>query len=166
MAGIGSHTKPNRGATEEWLTPPGIINALGKFDLDPCSPVVRPWDTALTHYTKDDDGLSQQWFGRVFLNPPYGTETHKWLKKMAEHNHGTAIMFARTETKMFFDYVWSKASALLFIKGRPHFHLPDGTRAKGNSGGPVVLVAYGAFDAFALRDANDCGDIEGQFIRM
>jgi hypothetical protein len=32
--------------SDEWLTPPGILKALGQFDLDPCAPVNRPWDTA------------------------------------------------------------------------------------------------------------------------
>jgi hypothetical protein len=40
-----------RGATDDWLTPPDIIAALGPFDLDPCSPETRPWDTAAKHYT-------------------------------------------------------------------------------------------------------------------
>lgn len=42
--GIGSHTLPNQGSKDEWLTPPGIIKSLGEFDLDPCAPVKRPWD--------------------------------------------------------------------------------------------------------------------------
>jgi hypothetical protein len=36
---------------DEWLTPPEIIKSLGEFDLDPCSPINRPWDTAKNHYT-------------------------------------------------------------------------------------------------------------------
>ena len=50
---------------EEWLTPPEIIQSLGKFDLDPCSPCIRPWDTALNHYCITEDGLQQNWEGRV-----------------------------------------------------------------------------------------------------
>jgi hypothetical protein len=57
----------------EWLTPPCLLRRLGPFDLDPCSPVNRPWDTARHHYTIEDDGLQQPWFGRVFCNPPYDT---------------------------------------------------------------------------------------------
>ena len=57
----------------EWLTPPCLLDRLGEFDLDPCSPVNRPWDTARHHYTVEDDGLRQPWFGRVFCNPPYDT---------------------------------------------------------------------------------------------
>lgn len=35
----------------EWLTPRNIVDALGPFDLDPCAPIVRPWPTAVQHYT-------------------------------------------------------------------------------------------------------------------
>ena len=54
---IGSHQSANM-KTDEWLTPPEIIKALGPFDLDPCSPINRPWDTARKHYTIENNGLS------------------------------------------------------------------------------------------------------------
>lgn len=56
---------------DEWLTPPEIMSSLGAFDLDPCSPINRPWPTAGIHYTVEDDGLSKPWFGRVWCNPPH-----------------------------------------------------------------------------------------------
>lgn len=160
--GIGGHTKPHEGVSDEWLTPPHIINALGPFDLDPCAaPEPRPWPTARRHYTKADvSGLMLPWEGRVWLNPPYGKETARWLAKLAEHGTGTALIFARTETEFFFEHVWAKADAVLFVRGRLHFHLPDGTRAPHNSGGPSVLVAYGKADAEALRDSG----LDGHFI--
>ena len=51
---------------------PEIVSALGPFDLDPCSPVNRPWPTAAQHFTVRDDGLAQAWHGRVWCNPPFG----------------------------------------------------------------------------------------------
>ena len=54
--GIGSHQSANM-KTDEWLTPPSILKALGHFDLDPCASKNRPWNTAGVHYTIDDDGL-------------------------------------------------------------------------------------------------------------
>lgn len=86
---------------DEWLTPPEIIKAFPEFDLDPCAPINRPWPTARAHYTKDDDGLQKDWQGCVWMNPPYGSECQKWLAKLAEHGNGIALVFARTETKMF-----------------------------------------------------------------
>lgn len=160
--GIGSHHRGHEGKNNEWLTPPEIVQALGEFDLDPCSPVNRPWRTAKSHYTTEDDGLTKPWIGRVWLNPPYGPHTGKWLRRLACHGRGTALIFARTETEMFFEHVWGKASALLFIKGRLHFHYVDGTRAAANSGAPSVLISYGDEDAQILRD---CG-IKGAYIRL
>jgi hypothetical protein len=138
---------------DEWLTPPHILKALGDFDLDPCAPHAsrRPWDTAKTHYSVEDDGLSQPWFGRVWCNPPYGLEAARWLDRLSAHGDGVALIFARTETAMFFDHVWGKADALLFIRGRLHFHHVDGTRAAANAGAPSVLVAYGAENVAALE---------------
>ena len=62
---------------------------------------------------------------------------------MAEHNNGIALIPARTETRMFYETVWGKASGVLFIKGRPHFHFVDGKRAPFNSGAPICLIGYG-----------------------
>lgn len=145
---------------DEWLTPPHIIKALGSFDLDPCAPHEsrRPWDMASRHYSAEDDGLKQPWKGRVWCNPPYGLEAAKWLDRLADHGNGIALIFARTETAMFFEHVWGRADAVLFLRGRLHFHHADGTRAAANAGAPSVLVAFGKANVQALRD---CG-IEGQ----
>jgi hypothetical protein len=160
--GMGSH-QCTTSIKDEWLTPPSIIKALGSFDLDPCSPTVRPWETAKKHYSElMEDGLVKDWEGRVWCNPPYGKETGKWLKKLSEHKNGTALIFARTETVMFFDNVWSKAKALLFIKGRLHFHHVDGSRAKGNAGAPNVLVAYDEYNAEKLKNSG----IEGKYLEL
>lgn len=136
--------------SDEWLTPPEIMEKLGAFDLDPCSPINRPWDTARNHYTVTDDGLSKEWFGRVWMNPPFGREAAYWMRRMADHGNGIALIPARTETAMFYESVWRRADAVLFIKGRPHFHRVDGTRASFNSGAPICLVAYGAENVAAL----------------
>lgn len=146
---------------DEWLTPPHIVEALGKFDLDPCSPINRPWDTAAKHYTIEDEGLSKEWEGRVFCNPPYGNETKKWLNKCAEHGNAIGLVFARTETRMFFESVWGKADAIFFFKGRIAFHHVSGEKALA-AGAPSVLVAYGQENVDSLRAL----DIPGYFIDL
>jgi hypothetical protein len=161
MTGImGIHNRPMK--TDEWLTPPEIIKALGPFDLDPCAPIDRPWDTASHHFTIIENGLWQPWLGRCWVNPPYGKETSKWLGKLAEHGNGIALIFARTDTKLFFNYVWEKADSLLFIEGRIHFYHIDGKKALKNSGGPSVLAAYGRNNTAALLLSN----IKGKFIKL
>ncbi len=150
--GLSSH-QCARMKNDEWLTPPEIMAKLGAFDLDPCSPINRPWDTARRHFTVTDDGLSKEWFGRVWMNPPFGREATRWMKKMADHGNGIALIPARTETAMFYESVWTRADAVLFLKGRPHFHRVDGSRASFNSGAPICLVAYGQRNHAALLNS-------------
>lgn len=135
-------------ATHNWLTPRFILDALGRFDLDPCA--APGWTTADRMICLPDDGLTAEWQGRVWCNPPFGDQTAPWLTRMAEHGNGIALTFARTDTQWFADLVFAHASGVLFLTGRPHFHHPDGSRAKGNSGGPICLIAYGNRNAGAL----------------
>lgn len=149
----------NKAGKDEWLTPPEIVQALGTFDLDPCSPVTRPWTTALNHYTEKDNGLLMPWKGRVWCKPPYGNQTGTWLERCALHGNAIALTFARTETKMFFSCVWNKADAILFIKGRLSFYHVTGE--KGDSAGaPSVLIAYGKENAEILKNCT----IKGKFL--
>lgn len=157
---MGSHQSTNM-ISDTWLTPIEIVEALGDFDLDPCTPIEMPWKTAENRYTIIDDGLAQDWEGRVWMNPPYSREAVKWLRKMANHNNSIALVFARTETSWFYETIWNKASGLLFLEGRLYFHKGDGTRAKANAGAPSVLVAYGEENAQILKNS----EIKGCFIR-
>lgn len=160
--GIGGHTLPNNGRTCDWITPREIIGALGTCDLDPCCPPEMPWQTARQMIHWPNDGLAASWSGRIWLNPPYGEQTGAWLERLADHGSGTALIFARTETEMFHKFIWQRATSLLFLLGRLHFHYTDGRRAKGNAGGPSVLVAYGEADSTLLKA---CG-LPGAFVRI
>lgn len=120
LPGVGAHHAANP-QTDEWLTPPEILRALGRFDLDPCAPHDLPrWTRCARHYTATDDGLSAPWEGSVFCNPPY-SNVEPWMRRMAAHGNGVALVFARTETRWWFDHVWPHASALLFLAGRVSF---------------------------------------------
>lgn len=159
---MGGHQSARMG-TDIWLTPRHILDALGPFDLDPCSaPNPSLWPTAAEHYTLPTDGLAEPWHGRVWLNPPYGMRAWRWLGRLAEHGQGTALIFARTETAGFVEQVWGKASGILFLHGRLHFHYPTGERAKANSGAPSCLVAYGAHEVDQLTK---CG-LAGTVVRL
>ena len=137
---------------DEWLTPKYITDALGPFDLDPCSPGDRrPWDTANYHLDESDNGLVAPWFGKVWCNPPYGRETFKWLAKLANHGNGIALVFARTETVGFFEQVWERADAVFFFKGRLKFWYVDGTEAD-TANAPSCLIAYGKNNVETLRN--------------
>jgi hypothetical protein len=136
--------------THDWLTPPDIFQALGPFDMDPCASQFQPWRTAAQQFTIDDDGLARTWAGRVWLNPPYGPHAEKFLKRLAEHGNGIALIFARTETKVFQQYCWRRADAMLFLAGRIKFRLPGGGTS-GPAGAPSVLIAYGQHNADVLK---------------
>lgn len=159
----GAHESTGSEATV-WLTPPAVLHALGQFDLDPCAaPEPRPWPTAALHFGKADNGLTKPWHGRVWMNPPYsGAVMAGFMRRMAAHQHGTALIFARTETALFAETVWQAATACLFIAGRLAFYYPDGRRARFGAGAPSVLVAYGVDDAARLQASG----IAGRFVRL
>lgn len=76
-------------ASDEWYTPPGYIElarqVLGRIDLDPASNhVAQQWIQATTYYTLCDNGLEQAWEGRMWLNPPYGSQVHRWTAKAVQ----------------------------------------------------------------------------------
>jgi hypothetical protein len=133
--------------TKEWYTPPEIFVGLGlTFDLDPCSPpggpMHVPFRASRKYYTYEDNGLVQPWRGRVWMNPPYGPDLPAWMGRLAAHGDGIALVFARTDTEWFHEYVVD-AGAVAFIRGRVRFIKPDGTPG-GSPGAGSMLVAYGA----------------------
>lgn len=139
------------GSSTEWYTPPHIFEALGiDFDLDPASPPGGvPWVPAAHHFAVEDNGLTQPWAGRVWLNPPYGREGAVWVDRLVEHGDGIALVFART------DAAWGQrsmaaADVVCLISGRLSFVPgPGASRAMGhNAGAPSMLLGFG-FDCSA-----------------
>lgn len=147
---LGSH-QTTVGKTQSWITPKWIIDKLGPFDLDPCASLPQPWPCARdSFYT---NGLLNQWFGRVWLNPPFDRyEVDLWVDKMAKHQSGIALLHVRTEAE-WFEPVWRNAHAILFLADRLYFHHPDGTRAKANSGAPACLIAFSEYDRQRLQQS-------------
>ena len=96
--------------TPEHYTPSVIIDAaiacMGGIDLDPCSNSKdTPNVPAAAHFTREDDGLSQEWHGCVYMNPPYGREIDDWIAKLvSEYEAGNvteaiALVPSRTDTQ-------------------------------------------------------------------
>ena len=128
----------------EWYTPQYIFDALNcTFDLDPCSPKVGSVVPAVTRFSlPEQDGLVERWFGRVWLNPPYGKETGVWLRKLADHGDGIALVFARTGTR-WFQEVASEASLVCFVSKRIRF-ISGATGLPGSTpGADSLLIAFG-----------------------
>jgi hypothetical protein len=150
--GMGHH-ETAIGNTDIWLTPLSLLRKLGDFDLDPCSPINRPWDTAKEHYTILDNGLTKDWGDkRCFVNPPYSA-IELWMRKMSMHTNGIALLFARTDTAWFQDLVFPFADSILFIRQRINFFNEMGKRARNGAGAPSVLISYGENNVAALEDS-------------
>ena len=143
------------GSSDVWITPDWILRSLGRFDLDPCSNDVQPWPTAERMVCLPDDGLSIPWDGRVWLNPPYGPRAKVWIERLAGHGNGIALLFARTETRMWAT-IWERADAILFVSGRIAFHRPDGSVAE-KSGAPSALIAWGGGECSGAVIVRDSG---------
>lgn len=130
--------------THTWLTPKYLIDALGPFDLDPCAaPMPRPFDTAANMNSIHDggvDGLSLDWSGRVWLNPPYSDKPIQWLHKLRLHGNGIALVFARTDTRWLQGIM--ETQGVFFLAGRISFLRPDGSEAS-SAGAPSVLIPFG-----------------------
>jgi DNA N-6-adenine-methyltransferase (Dam) len=137
---LGSHQQCV-GKSQDWITPRWILDATGPFDLDPAAADLRPWDCARVNWSSH--GLERNWFGLVFLNPPYNRfEVGAWVTKLAQHGNGITLLHARTEAE-WFEPIWQHAAVILFLANRIHFHRPNGSREPANSGAPPVLAAFG-----------------------
>lgn len=95
----------------DWYTPKRVLDAvvaaMGGIDLDPCADPDKTVP-ATTHYREADDGLAQDWAGRVYMNPPYGRGIEAWVAKLAAaHRSGAvpeaiALLPGRIETDWFY----------------------------------------------------------------
>ena len=129
-------------ASVEWATPQALFDKLDAefhLDLDPCS--THENAKCAEHFTKAEDGLSQNWGGkRVFCNPPYGRELPKWIKKAHDEAEKGALVVmlipARTDTRAFHDYIYHQAE-IRFLRGRIRF-----VGSKWNAPFPSMVVIF------------------------
>jgi phage N-6-adenine-methyltransferase len=112
--------------SDEWPTDPTFFAKLarefGPFDLDPCATVESA--KCLRYFTRAENGLDQEWRGRVFMNPPYGRTIGSWMRKAWEASQTTAelvvcLVPARTDTRWWHD--WATRGEVRFLRGRLRF---------------------------------------------
>ena len=128
--------------TPEWETPQDLFEKLDKefhFNFDVCATkenakVGRFWN-------KLEDGLSKEWtYLRAWMNPPYGREIGKWVKKASEARGGVVVCLlpARTDTKWFHEYIYDNPNAKVrFLKGRLKFG-----NSKNSAPFPSMIVIF------------------------
>lgn len=160
MAGFTHESTKNESV--EWYTPPEIFESLDTvFDMDPCSPGEGlSFVPAKKHLTIINDGLTSPWEGRVFMNPPYGNETKRWMKRFTEHGNGIALVFARTDVAWFQDNA-DHFDGILFINGRVRFYKGSKDSRGGTPGAGSMLVACGEDNARILQESG-----LGVFVRV
>lgn len=146
-------TDLGKAETHTWLTPLWLIRELGHFDLDPCG--FAGHDTAERLIVLPNDGLAQEWSGRVWLNPPYGKHASLWLEKLQKHGNGIALVFARLETAWLKPFI---RDGFFVIDGRVSFVSPV-TNKSGNAGCASILIPFGRKNLGAILSS----DIKGEF---
>ncbi len=110
--------------TDLWETPQEFFdryNFAYNFQTDVCA---SPENAKCARYfTKEDDGLAQTWTGSCWMNPPYGRQIGKWMKKAYESSLAGATVVclvpARTDTAWWHDY--ATKGRVTFIRGRLKF---------------------------------------------
>lgn len=151
------HLSP-RDRNDRWGTPLGLLADLGRFDLDPCGMPDHPTATRIYTLENGDDGLTDPWSGRVYMNPPYGDKSLTlWLDRMWAHvqagGTGTALLPVATDTRNWQERVWPRATAIHFYKGRINFLRRDGQNdTRMVSPTASAIVAFGALDADRLAE--------------
>jgi phage N-6-adenine-methyltransferase len=135
----GRNSHGDSDAPVEWYTPPEYIeiarSVLGKIDLDPASnALAQTWIKADKYFTIEDDGLKQEWHGRVWCNPPYGRTVNLWLEKaIAQYQSGNtqeAILLLNRTGATWYTELKKNVSAICEAKKRIAFLDATGKRQK------------------------------------
>lgn len=133
---VRPHVANNTG-NNEWYTPRPYIEAarcvLGSIDLDPASSdEANAIVGAERYFTAVDDGLAQEWHGRIWMNPPYSSDLiGKFADKLVDHygqgDIPAAIVLVNNATDTaWFHKLAGAADALCFPRGRIRFWQPGG----------------------------------------
>lgn len=146
--------------SNEWFTPKYVFEALGvNFDLD----VAMPLDDCFCNvpakesFTVEEDGLKSQWFGFIWMNPPFGNQKSKflWIQKFINHQNGIALMPDRTSAP-WWQYFAKNVDAILLVDGKIKFIKPDGSKGESPGNG-TTLFAIGNKGINALKKAEEKG---------
>lgn len=130
--------------SNEWGTPQEFFDKLNHEFAFTIDVAATPENAKCPRfYTADDNGLTQDWAGeRVWVNPPYGRDIGKWIKKAATEKSEITVMLipARTDTKAWHEYIFGKAE-IRFIQGRLAF-ICGADQQRGNAPFPSAIIIF------------------------
>ena len=134
---------------DECYTPKYIFDALGvEFDLDPCSPEVGGVVPAQHRYHLPGDGLSVNWFGFVWVNPPY-SKPAPWVEKWL--NHGNGLLMVLTTKSKWYKALWDDERTVTVNLHPPKFDVLNSTPRQ--IAWPVNIWAIGEQAQTVLRNS-------------
>ena len=146
------------GQSDEWYTPKYIFDSLGcEFDQDVAAPEMRIHCHVPAKEFITETSLEKEWFGFVWMNPPFGKRNTigEWLDKIYEHGDGIALTPDRTSAG-WWQRAAKQADAMLLVSGKIKFIKPDGSVGK-QPGTGTTLFAYGVKAVECLIKARNNG---------
>ena len=146
---FGAHVGQNTGEFE-WYTPPQYIEAarfvMGKIDLDPASSkTANEIVKAKKFFTVKEDGLKQEWFGNVWMNPPYSQPLidlfcEKLVSEYRDKNiHQACVLVNNATETAWGQRLLTSCSATCFVKGRIKFVDKEGNPGGAPLQGQMIL---------------------------
>lgn len=145
--------------SEDWYTPQSVIDCVlelfGVINLDPCSNGSHI--PAEKHYTIADNGLNHNWYGKIYVNPPYGETIGLWIDKVIEEysngniEQAVLLLPARTDTKWFRKL---NKHLLCFVNGRLKF-----SGHNNSAPFPNVIVGVGCNENDFINVFGKMGDV-------
>ena len=143
------NTKQHNLTPDDYYTPKWIFDKLNiTFDLDVAAPPNGcHWIPAKHYYDQQTNGLTSDWYGNVFMNPPF-SKPIDWVNKFMQHANGIALL-PMSKSK-WFDKIWAHQNAIVILPQNLKYIDPKG--GNGSIFMPSILVAYGQQNIAALHN--------------
>lgn len=145
---------------DEWYTPKHIVDMFGTFNLDAASNAYNAVRLGIPHYySKEDSALEQDWFGRVWCNPPFSLKAEFIKKAREELEKGncesvTMLLPMSFETKIFHKYILGKARIFIPNK-RISFETLEGKSGSPAFGSCIIVLTRHESNQYTTIDIKE-----------